>query len=68
MSKKASLNPFELVLEISEIAKANEWKDKQDVKEDQESIKKIINRPTEIKNYPYEAYQSFMSNKDDDLS
>lgn len=57
-----------MVLEIAESAFQDEWKDKQEVKEEEQTIKKIINRPTEIKNYPYEAYKKFINNKDDDLS
>lgn len=57
-----------MVLEIAEAAFQDEWKDKQEVKEEEQTIKKIINRPTEIKNYPYEAYKKFNNNKDDDLS
>ncbi|QJX80113.1 hypothetical protein [Priestia megaterium] len=68
MKKKQDFNPFEMVLEIAEIAKDNEWKDKEDVKEEEQTIKKIINRPTEIKNYPYDAYKGFVNDKDDDLS
>jgi protein subunit release factor B len=68
MKKKQDFNPFEMVLEIAEVAKENEWKDKEDVKEEEQTIKKIINRPTEIKNYPYDAYKEFSNTKDDDLS
>ena len=68
MNKQKEFNPFEQVLEIAEIAKQDEWNDKQSVKEEEQSIKKIINRPIEIKNYPYEAYKKFMNKKDDELS
>jgi hypothetical protein len=68
LKKKQDFNPFEMVLEIAEIAKDNEWKDKEDVKEEEQTIKKIINRPTEIKNYPYDAYKEFINAEDDDLS
>lgn len=68
MSNKKNYNPFEKVLEIAEIAQKDEWKDKQEVKEEEQTIKKIINRPTEIKNYPYEAYKKYMNIKDEDLS
>lgn len=61
-------NPFELVLDIAEIAKKNEWTDKQNLKEEEQSIKKIINRPKDIINYPYEAYKKHMGIEDDDLS
>lgn len=57
-----------MVLEIADIAKNNEWNDKQEVKEEEQTIKKIINRPTDIKNYPYDAYKEFINNEDDDLS
>jgi len=67
MSKK-DFNPFEMVLHIAEMARENEWKEKQEVLNEEESIKKIINRPSEIKNYPYEAYLEFLNKKDDDLS
>ena len=68
LENKKDFNPFELVLEIADIAMEDEWNDKQDVTEDEQTIKKIINRPSEIRNYPYEAYKKFMDNKDDDLS
>ena len=68
MKNDKNFNPFELVLEIAEISKENEWKDKQEVNEEEQTIKKIINRPTEIKNYPYDAFKQFMNSKDDDLS
>lgn len=69
MTKKKDLNPFEMVLDISDLAKENEWKDKQNVEQEEQTIKKIINRPVEIKNYPYDAYKQYLSNnQDDDLS
>lgn len=68
LKKKKDFNPFEMVLEIADIAKDNEWNDKEEVKEEEQTIKKIINRPTEIKNYPYDAYKEFINNEDDDLS
>ncbi|MGF7534923.1 hypothetical protein AAGG74_14730 [Bacillus mexicanus] len=69
MTNNKDLNPFEMVLDISDIAKENEWKDKQNVEEEEQTIKKIINRPVKIKNYPYDAYKQFLANnQDDDLS
>ena len=66
--KNKKANPYELVLDIAEIAKTNEWTDKQNIKEEEQIIKKIINRPKDIINYPYEAYKQHMGIEDDDLS
>ncbi|MED2737817.1 hypothetical protein [Bacillus toyonensis] len=68
MKNKHDINPYEMVLDIAEIAKKDEWKDKENIHEEEQSIKKIINRPIDIKNYPYEAYKKFTKETDDNLS
>lgn len=68
------MNPFEKVKVIAQMARDKEWADKENIEVEDNSLKKIINRPSEIKNYTYDAFCEFhaldtsLKVKEDDLS
>ena len=68
------MNPFEKIKIIAQLAQKKEWADKENTEVEDNSIKKIINRPSQIKNYTYDAFLEYhapdtsLTVKEDDLS
>ena len=56
-------NVYQLILEISELAENMEFENKKQLRDNDNDIKKIINKPKEFKKFAYEAYNEFFSNK-----
>lgn len=56
---------YKKILEISKLAEEMEFEDKKNLKPEENEIKKVINRPVTYKNYPYEAYKKYFSDKKD---
>lgn len=65
MSTNKKKNVYQLILEISELAESMEFENKKQLRDNDNDIKKIINKPKEFKNFAYEAYTEFFSNKKD---
>jgi hypothetical protein len=66
MAKKPEKkNIYETILEIGDLAERLEFEKKLEIGDNENNIKKIVNKPKEFTNFAYEAYCQFFSDKKD---